>query len=173
MAFDAASDQVLVRLDPARVTREQLVRTVELAGYRGRVAAAEPRRSSDETAGARWRAEDVPEPVRSALLRARQEGRPVLVDFSATWCAPCQRFARETLASPEVAGALEGFVVLTVDADAHPEAARALGVRALPSVRLLRPDGMEVTRLERFVSASELLPLLGALERASRRDDHE
>jgi thiol:disulfide interchange protein len=174
VTFDPGSDEVLVRGD-SQLAPERLLQAVEAAGYRARVA---PRRADGPPAAAvapTWFAEELPEPVRSALLRVRREGRAVLIDFSARWCAPCQRFAQETLASAEVARVLDRFVVLTVDADEHLQAARAFDVRALPSVRLLRSDGVEVTRLERFVDAAELLPLLAAVEGQERglhaRDD--
>jgi|RhiMetdeSRZDD1v2_1073273.scaffolds.fasta_scaffold1379286_2 thioredoxin 1 len=57
--------------------------------------------------------------------------KPVLVDFSATWCPPCkmqkpvlERFAAE---HPEIA-------VGVIDADASPAIANRHGVQALPTL---------------------------------------
>lgn len=59
---------------------------------------------------------------------------PVLVDFSATWCGPCQRqlpimekFASENLSQVKVC---------TVDIDESPSIAAKFGIRSVPSILL-------------------------------------
>ena len=70
---------------------------------------------------------------------------PVLVDFWADWCQPCHMLAPVLERVVESYG---GKVLLAkVDTDAEPELAAQLGVRSLPSVKLLR-DGAVV---EEFV----------------------
>jgi len=61
---------------------------------------------------------------------------PVLVDFSAPWCAPCQALdpILETL-EREAGGA---FKLVKVDADDHPALMAAHQVRALPTVVMFR-----------------------------------
>lgn len=63
---------------------------------------------------------------------------PVLVDFWAGWCQPCQ------MAAPEVkkaAAALAGrALVLKVDTEAQPELASAYAVRSIPNFAVFR-DG--------------------------------
>jgi thioredoxin 1 len=56
---------------------------------------------------------------------------PVLVDVAAEWCPPCRQMEPilEELAVEE-GGAL---VVASIDADAHPEVARRLGVMSFPT----------------------------------------
>ncbi|MDX6202179.1 MAG: thioredoxin 1 [Frankiales bacterium] len=59
---------------------------------------------------------------------------PVLVDFTADWCPPCKMVAPtlERIAEDE-AGRMR---VLSIDADANPETARAYGVMGLPTLAL-------------------------------------
>jgi len=66
---------------------------------------------------------------RALVLEA--EG-PVLVDFSAEWCAPC-RLVEPVVA--ELAAAYRGRLrVVRVDTDAHPSVAAEYGVVSIPSL---------------------------------------
>src|SRR6476619_4176045 len=79
---------------------------------------------------------------------------PVLVEFGASWCPPC-RAAAPILAqlSDEFAGKL---TVATVDTDAEPRVAAALGVMGLPTFVLYK-GGAPVTRVVGFQPKPKLL----------------
>ena len=58
--------------------------------------------------------------------------RPVLVDFSASWCPPCRAIAPTIDAlAEEFQGRLK---VGMVDVDAEPELAERYGIRAMPTL---------------------------------------
>ena len=63
-------------------------------------------------------------------------GLPVLVDFTADWCAPCRMIA-PVLAevAKEQAGLLK---VVTLDVDSNPETQAAYGVLSMPTLMLFR-----------------------------------
>jgi thioredoxin 1 len=61
---------------------------------------------------------------------------PVLVDFTADWCAPCRMIA-PVLA--EVAREQEGRLkVVTLDVDANPQTQADYGVLSMPTLMLFR-----------------------------------
>jgi thiol:disulfide interchange protein DsbD len=92
------------------------------------------------TAAEQWQADEA-----GALRRARELGRPVIIDFRADWCAACKELERKTFPHPEVAPLLAGFVKVRIDATEETEENAALrqkyGAMALPTVVLIRPDG--------------------------------
>lgn len=69
--------------------------------------------------------------------------KPVLVDFSAGWCGPCQALAPilDALAA-EKADRLD---VVKLDVDANPDTTNRYGVRSLPTL-LLFQNGQPVAQ---------------------------
>ena len=86
----------------------------------------------------------------SALKRARELNRPVLLDVGATWCPWCDLMQRESYEDPSTADYInEHFVPLKIDFDADPnlsaELERVQAVANLPAglplTAFLTPDG--------------------------------
>lgn len=60
---------------------------------------------------------------------------PVLLDFWATWCQPCKTLAPVL---EKLANEYQGrFVLAKVDTDANPTLSQQLGVRSIPSLKLV------------------------------------
>jgi thioredoxin 1 len=63
-----------------------------------------------------------------------RESRPVLVDFSATWCGPCKRLEPVV---HEIAGDYDGRLkVVKVDIDRAPNTAAKFAVLSVPTLLL-------------------------------------
>lgn len=61
---------------------------------------------------------------------------PVLVDFFATWCGPCQH---QGPILEEVASALGDTArIIKIDVDKNPSAAQAYGVRSVPTLMVFQ-----------------------------------
>lgn len=85
---------------------------------------------------------------------------PVLVDFFATWCAPCQSL---TPIVEELARDYAGKVKIgKVDVDASSAVPAKYGIMAVPTLILFK-DGKEVEKLTGFTAKAALRKKLDAL----------
>lgn len=83
---------------------------------------------------------------------------PVLVDFSASWCAPCKRLAPIV---DEIAAETAGQVkVVKLDVDESPAAAKRFGIRGLPTVVAFQ-NGEPLGRHIGLTNKKTLLALVG------------
>jgi len=82
---------------------------------------------------------------------------PVLVDFYATWCGPCQMMAPIL---EQVAAQLKNKLkVVKIDSDKYPELASQYQIHALPTL-VLFAKGNPVERIEGVRSAEDIISLL-------------
>lgn len=65
--------------------------------------------------------------------------KPAIVDFTATWCGPCQRIAPIL---DELAGEYDGKIVIyKVDIDKNRELAKAFNVSSIPAILYIPLNG--------------------------------
>jgi thioredoxin 2 len=82
-----------------------------------------------------------------------QSGLPLLVDFWAAWCGPCQAMAPVFAAA---ARELEPRLRLAkLDTDAVPEVAARYSIRSIPTLILFK-DGREAARVSGALPAGQL-----------------
>lgn len=70
---------------------------------------------------------------------------PTFIDFSATWCGPCQQFKPIYHKVSEKYMGKAAFY--TVDVDECPEIAKQFGVSSIPQITLIMPDGTVTSRV--------------------------
>ena len=113
--------------------------------------------------GGGWLADET-----QALAQAKRDGKPLLVDFGASWCLPCKEMERQTFANPDVKAELSRFVLLRIDcSEGSPERDRLqkkYDSETLPSVLLFNARGERVAKLAEFTPPDKLLPILKQIQ---------
>lgn len=104
------------------------------------------------------------------LVEARRVGKPVVLDYYATWCTDCVRMEQSTFLDPRVREALATrFVALQADITDTGEAARAMKQRfnvfGPPALLFLDTNGVEQRELRSYgyLTADELTAILARL----------
>ena len=67
------------------------------------------------------------------------DGKLMVIDFNATWCGPCRKFAPHFDKVAEKYSSKAKFV--RVDVDKLPQLAAMYGVQGIPTVIYISPDG--------------------------------
>lgn len=103
---------------------------------------------------------------------AQQDGKPMLVFFTAPWCDYCRAMMAEAFHHQAVVKLSGQFVCVLVDADAEPEVCRQFRVRGYPTVQFLSPRGTPLNRMTGKQGSAELvLQMQAALQALARRTD--
>ena len=83
-----------------------------------------------------------------------ESGLPTVLDFSATWCPPCQQFKP---IFEEVKEKYAGQVDMkTIDVDQNRELAEKYNISSIPAIIFLDADGKEIDRNVGFMDKETL-----------------
>ncbi len=110
--------------------------------------------------------------VFAARARAREQGKFILLDFTATWCAPCQIMEESTWKSPDVAEYLsQNCVAVKVNFDDLDGIAyrQFFNVTQVPTLLVLNSCGEEIGRYENMVLPERLLSWLEVYNKPENR----
>ena len=120
-----------------------------------------------------------------ALDLSTDDGKPLLLDFSAQWCPPCQTLAADVLHAPQHEATLASLHLVVLDADDPASWATKdrYAVGGYPTVIVTDPEGYELARLTGYPGQDAFLgwlagaaahkDTLGARLRALRAADLE
>lgn len=97
-----------------------------------------------------------------AMAAAKQQNKPVIVDFWATWCGPCVTMEETTWPDPKVVAASANYIMVKQDVDKNQQTAGEYKVEGVPTLLFLSPEGKETHRRVGAISAAELTELMSA-----------
>ncbi len=121
-----------------------------------------------QPSGIRWIPYD-----QSAIASAAEQGKPVMIDFYAEWCAPCVVMEKEVFTDPEVIRLSRDVIAMRVDLTKekpfHGEVLEKYQVRGIPTLVFLNREGIEEEglRIKYLVSKPEVLDRLRRLSERS------
>jgi protein disulfide-isomerase len=102
--------------------------------------------------------------------QAVNQGKPMLVFFTAAWCHFCHQMAEEAFTHPQVVSLSEHFVCILVDADAEPDVCRQFDVTGYPTIQFLSPRGAALDRIVGKKPGHQLMMAMqAALQSVARR----
>jgi thiol:disulfide interchange protein DsbD len=89
-----------------------------------------------------------------AINRARQEGKSLIIDFYADWCAACVELDEKTWIDPDVRDKFDQAVALKMDFTRQnawsKEMMTKYNITGMPTVLIQSPDGSELGRFTGF-----------------------
>jgi len=101
------------------------------------------------------------EALAAAQVRARREGKPILVLFDQLNCPPCQILHRTVLTAAEFVAAVDGRLIpVHLDLCREPEAALTYEIRGTPTLLVLDADLEVLSRQEGVAPLAQALGLL-------------
>lgn len=150
-------DEFEVTFNASQTDEQKIIEVIDNTGFKATLIASRANnvRTSNETSKNDFVLPQGFKILDDAFAKARKENKPLLIDFYAEWCVPCQRMEKETFTDANVKEALQNVILLKVDTDKEPQLAEKFEVVGLPDFRLIMPDGKDFRRLRGFQAAEK------------------
>lgn len=97
---------------------------------------------------------------------AKSQNKMLFVDFTASWCPPCQMYIEEVFPTNAFKKAAEDYILVKIDTDEQGELANKFGVSGIPDIRLMDPNGKEIAKVVGFKGADIIKDMEAAKKKA-------
>lgn len=127
-----------------------------------------------------WRVYD------KGLKEAKKSGKPVFIQFFATWCGYCRKMDQETFPNAAVQRELSGFVPIRVTESSEQrvehegklvtekELTAIHGVQGFPTLVFMEPDGQVIGKIPGYLGPEDFQGMLKFISsRAYKKMDYE
>ena len=151
-------DEFVVTYDQRQVEPAKLIAMIKQTGYTARVVSKNGKSATGTAPLYVPRGFAI---LNETLAQAQKERKPVVLDFFAEWCAPCQRMEKTTFIDERIKALLGRCVFLRIDTDEQPEISRRMNVEGLPDIRFITPDGKVVKQLRSYQDSKTFAEELG------------
>ncbi len=106
----------------------------------------------------------------SALKASKASGKPMLVVFSATWCAPCQANKKKVYPSPSVKAYHDKFIWVYLDTDKkeNTKVVQMFKVSGIPHIQFVSAGGKSIDKVVGGTTPSKFAKKLGQVLKKMR-----
>ena len=105
--------------------------------------------------------------IDTALARAKELRKPVMVDFMATWCPPCHAMEDSTFSEPGIIEKSKAFITVRIDVDEQREVAvkyngnaRKYGGVGIPNILFLDDAGGKLKHVVGYHGPEQLVSVI-------------
>ncbi len=95
------------------------------------------------------------------IALAKEQGKKIVVFFSASWCSYCAKMKKTTFKNDKVIKYLnDNYIPIIVNSDKERELVSSYGVRGLPTMWFLKEDTTKLSNMPGYIDAKIMISIL-------------
>ena len=94
----------------------------------------------------------------NGMQEGSEKNKPIILDFYADWCPPCNEMDRVTYNNDEVIeNIMKNFIPIKINVDDKPQLSNMYGISSIPTIIYLNHEGGEIYKTIGYRSSSQFL----------------